>query len=57
MKRKLKLKKNIKKGLVTILLLLTIYTIVTCILFAASDYIHNKEIETTEKKIINILTN
>lgn len=48
MKKKLKLKKNIKKGLVTILLLLTIYTIVTCVLFAASDYIHNKELEINE---------
>lgn len=45
MKRKLKLKKNIKKGLITILLLLTVYAVITCILFAASDYIHNKEVE------------
>ena len=50
MKRKLKLKKNIKKGLVTILLLLTVYSIITCILFAASDYIHQKEVETYENK-------
>lgn len=50
MKKKLKLKKNIKKGLVTILLLLTVYTIVTCLLFAASDYIHDQELETNEKR-------
>ena len=48
MKRKLKLKKNIKKGLITMVLLLTIYTIVTCMLFAASDYIHKKEVEIYE---------
>ena len=46
MKRTWKLKKNIKKGLVTILLLLTVYAVITCILFAASDYIHQKEVET-----------
>lgn len=50
MKRKLKLKKNIKKGLVTILLLLTVYAIITCVLFAASDYIHQKEVETCVNK-------
>lgn len=50
MKRKLKLKKNIKKGLITILLLLTVYTVITCILFAASDYIHQKEVEINEKR-------
>lgn len=48
MKRKLKLKKNIKKGLITILLLLTIYTVITGVLFAASDYIHQKEVEIYE---------
>ena len=48
MKRTWKLKKNIKKGLVTILLLLTVYSIITCILFAASDYIHQKEVEIYE---------
>lgn len=50
MKRKLKLKKNIKKGLITIALLLTVYAVITCILFAASDYIHNKEVETCVNK-------
>lgn len=50
MKRKLKLKKNIKKGLITILLLLTVYAVITCILFAASDYIHQKELEINEKR-------
>lgn len=50
MKKKLKLKKNIKKGLVTILLLLTVYAIATCLLFAASDYIHDKELEINEKR-------
>ena len=50
MKRKLKLKKNVKKRLVTILLLLTIYTVITCVLFAASDYIHDKELEINEKR-------
>lgn len=50
MKRKLKLKKNIKKGLITMLLLLTVYAIITCILFAASDYIHQKELEINEKR-------
>ena len=48
MKRKLKLKKNVKKGLITILLLLTVYVIVTCLLFAASDYIRDKELEINE---------
>lgn len=50
MKRKLKLKKNIKKGLITILLLITVYAVMTCALFAASDYIHQKEVETTENR-------
>ena len=50
MKRKLKLKKNIKKGLVTMLLLLTMYAVITCVLFAASDYIHQKEVETCVNK-------
>lgn len=50
MKRKLKLKKNIKKGLITIALLLTVYAIITCILFAASDYIRQKEVETCENR-------
>lgn len=50
MKRKLKLKKNIKKGLITIVLLLIVYAIVTCLLFAASDYIRNKELEINEKR-------
>lgn len=50
MKRKLKLKKNIKKGLITMLLLLTVYAVITCVLFAASDYIHNKEVEINEKR-------
>lgn len=50
MKRKLKLKKNIKKGLITMLLLLTVYAVITCILFAASDYIHQKEVEINEKR-------
>ena len=50
MKRKLKLKKNIKKGLITIALLLTVYSIITCVLFAASDYIHQKEVEINEKR-------
>ena len=50
MKRKLKLKKNIKKGLITIALLLTIYAVITCVLFAASDYIHQKELETCENR-------
>ena len=50
MKRKLKLKKNIKKGLITILLLLTVYAVITCALFAASDYIHQKEVEINENK-------
>ena len=48
MKIKLKLKKNVKKGLITIALLLTVYTVITCILFAASDYIHQKEVEINE---------
>lgn len=48
MKRTWKLKKNIKKGLVTMLLLLTMYAVITCILFAASDYIHQKEVEICE---------
>lgn len=48
MKRKLKLKKNIKKGLITIALLLTMYAVITCVLFAASDYIHQKEVEICE---------
>ena len=48
MKRKLKLKKNIKKGLITMALLLTVYAVITCILFAASDYIHQKEVEICE---------
>ena len=46
MKRKLKLKKNIKKGLITMVLLLTVYAVITCVLFSASDYIHQKEVET-----------
>lgn len=50
MKRKLKLKKNVKKGLITIILLLTVYAVITCALFAASDYIRNKELETNEKR-------
>ena len=50
MKRKLKLKKNIKKGLVTIVLLLTVYSIITCVLLAASDYIQKKEVEINEKR-------
>ena len=50
MKRKLKLKKNIKKGLITIALLLTVYAVITCVLFAASDYIHQKEVETYVNK-------
>ena len=50
MKRELKLKKNVKKGLITIMLLLTVYAVITCLLFAASDYIHNKEIETQENR-------
>lgn len=50
MKRKLKLKKNIKKGLIIIALLLTVYAVITCILFAASDYIHQKEVEINEKR-------
>ena len=50
MKRKLKLKKNIKKGLITIVLLLTVYSIITCVLLAASDYIHQKEVEINEKR-------
>ena len=48
MKRKLKLKKNVKKGLITIMLLLTAYAVITCVLFAASDYIHQKEVEIYE---------
>ena len=48
MKRKLKLKKNIKKGLITILLLIIVYAIITCVLFAAGDYIHQKELEINE---------
>lgn len=48
MKKRLKLKKNIKKGLITILLLLALYSIITVALFAASDYIRN--IEITEKR-------
>ena len=48
MKRTWKLKKNIKKGLITIALLLTVYAIITCVLFAASDYIHQKELEINE---------
>lgn len=48
MKRTWKLKKNVKKGLITIALLLTVYTVITCILFAASDYIHQKEVEIYE---------
>ena len=50
MKIKLKLKKNIKKGLITILLLLTVYAVITCALFTASDYIHQKEVETYVNK-------
>lgn len=50
MKRKLRLKKNIKKELVTIISLLTLYAVITCALFAASDYIHDKELEINEKR-------
>lgn len=48
MKKRLKLKKNVKKGLITILLLLALYSVITVVLFAASDYIRN--IEITEKR-------
>lgn len=47
MKRKLKLKKNIKKGLAITFLLLAIYSVATLGLMKASEYIQGLENEQT----------
>lgn len=50
MKKKLRLKKNIKKAIITTLLLLALYTTVTCVLMGASDYIQQKDMEQCENR-------
>lgn len=50
MKKKLRLKKNIKKVMATTLLLLALYTVITYALMGASDYIQQKDIEQCENR-------